>query len=116
MILIAIGIEKIFAKSRLQFISYLTSIFLLAGALYVAFTGSLGGVNNSFFSESVYIKEYDPSVNSLKAIMELDETNLTIRDSGDDLIYGQFDRFTCKPDIEYRLIAVSYTHLTLPTN
>ncbi len=34
-ILIAVGIEKIFAKSRVKVISYLTSVFLFLGAFYM---------------------------------------------------------------------------------
>jgi hypothetical protein len=102
-ILIAVGIEKIFAKSRAKVISYLTSAFLFIGALYIAFSGSLGGVENSFFSKTAFEQEYDPSVRTLYAILELDETDLTIRDSGDEMIYARFNRFTRKPKIEYEV-------------
>lgn len=103
-VLIAVGIEKIFAKSRLQIISYLTSVFLFAGALYIALSGSSGGIAGNFFSRTVFEKEYDPSVRTLHAVLELDETDLTVRDSGDELIYGRFDKFTRKPKIEYDVI------------
>jgi len=103
-ILIAVGIEKIFAKSRVKVISYLTSVFLFLGALYVAFSGSLGGAENSFFSQTTFEQEYDPSVRTLHAVLELDETDLTIRDSGDKMIYARFNRFTRKPKIEYEVI------------
>lgn len=102
-VLIAVGIEKIFAKSRVKVISYLTSVFLFSGALYVAFSGSSGGAANSFFSLATYEQEHDPSVRALHAILKLDETDLTIRDSGDDMIYARFDRFTRKPKIEYKV-------------
>jgi len=40
----------------------------------------------------------------LHAILGLDEIDLTIRDSGDELIYGRFDKFTHKPKIEYEVV------------
>jgi len=100
-VLIAVGIEKIFAKSRAKIISYLTSVFLFLGALYISFSGSLGGIENSFFSQTTYKLEYDPTVRVMHAVLNLDEIDLTIRDSGDELIFGRFDRFTRKPKIEY---------------
>jgi hypothetical protein len=103
-VLIAVGIEKIFTKSKLQFISYLTSIFLFFGALYIAFAGSAGNIAGSFFSRSVYTQEYDPTITRLRAVLKLDETDLTIRDSGDDLIYGRFAKFTRKPRIDYEVV------------
>ncbi len=99
-VLIAVGIEKIFTKTRLSFISYLTSVFLFAGAIYVAAADSQRG---SFFSETTYSRSYDPEVKALHATLELDATDVTIRDSGDEMIFGRFDRLTPKPDIRYRV-------------
>ncbi len=103
-VLIGVGIEKIFAKSKLQIISYLTSVFLFFGAMYVAFAGSAGGIAGSFFSRTIFEKEHNPSIRTLHAILGLDEIDLTIRDSGDELIYGRFDKFTHKPKIEYEVV------------
>lgn len=100
-VLIMVGIEKIFAKTRLSFISYLTSIALFVGGLAIAFAGSLGGEDTGFFSSSTYVQDIHDEVSLLKAEMNLDESDLTIRDSGDDLVYARFDKFTRKPRIEY---------------
>lgn len=99
-VLIAIGIEKIFANSRLKVISYMTSVALFFGGLLIAFAGSYGGNQSSFFSESTYKFNDDSSVNEIRVFLDLDGTDLTIRDSGDDLVYGRFDRFTRKPKIK----------------
>jgi len=111
-VLIAVGIEKIFAKSRAKIISYLTSVALLLGALWIAFSGSLGGAECSFFSKTTFKMAYDPSIRAVHAVLDLDETDLTIRDSGDDLIYGSFDRFTRKPKTEYEIVG-SEANITL---
>ena len=99
--LIAIGIEKIFTKTRLSFISYLTSVFLLFGALLIAFAGSYGGQGSDYFSESTYRLDPDPNIKLIKAKLDIEETDLTIRDSGDELVYAKFNKYTRKPRIHY---------------
>ncbi len=100
-LLIAVGVEKIFAKTRLHLISYLTSVFLFVGGMYLVFSGSVGGDDRSFFHETTYRNQADPDVTTLHAILNLSDGDLTIRDAGDDLIYGQFKEFTHKPKIDY---------------
>ena len=102
-VLIAIGIEKIFTNTRFRFISYLTSFGLFFGGLLIAFAGSFGGAQTSFFSETTYALPGEPSIKKLKVSLKLNSTDLTIRDSGDDLIYGRFDRFTRKPKIKEQI-------------
>lgn len=101
-LLIAIGIEKIFTRTRLQFISYLTSVALFAVAMYLAFYYSHDG--GGYFSTTTHRIGDDSRVEVVRAELDLGATNLTIRDSGSDLIYGRFDRFTRKPDIDYRIV------------
>ncbi|MCK4607273.1 MAG: hypothetical protein KAU35_08270 [candidate division Zixibacteria bacterium] len=100
-VLILIGIEKIFTKSRLQFISYFTSFLLLVGGIGIAFYSSWNDHEGSFFSQTSHRVDFDPEVKKLSAVLKLGETDLTIRDSGDDLVFGRFDRFTQKPRISY---------------
>lgn len=98
-VLIAVGIEKIFANSRLKFISYISTIGLVSVGFLIAFSGSFGGHNTSFFSETTYQIDNDSSVNKIEAYLHLDATNLTIRDSGSDIMDARFDKFTRKPKI-----------------
>ncbi|RKX22512.1 MAG: hypothetical protein DRP35_01765 [Candidatus Zixiibacteriota bacterium] len=102
-VLIAVGVEKIFTKTKLQFISYLTSIALFIGGFSIAFLAGAGGMDENFFSETTYIKDFDPSIKKLSAELRFNNTDLTIRDSGSDLIYGKFDEFTRKPEINYEI-------------
>jgi hypothetical protein len=112
-LLIAIGIEKIFTKSRLQFISYLTSILIFAGALYAAFETSRLGEDTSFFSSRTIHERVRPSVKTIEAVLKLDDGDVTIRDATDDLLYGRFREFSFKPrydfDIEDDLARVTLT-------
>ena len=99
--LIAVGIEKIFTGSRLQFISYLTTIALVAGAVYVAYSVSGGIGRSSFFTRTTFVEDWDSSVENLRAVLRLGDGSLTIRDSGDDMVYARFREFTHKPYINY---------------
>lgn len=103
-LLIAIGIEKIFSKTKLQMISYASSVAILVGGLAVAFAGNYGERAGSFFSESQVTKMHDENVKRIAAEIDVDETALTIRDSGDDIVYATFDRFTRKPDVKYEIV------------
>ncbi len=112
-VLIAVGVEKIFARTRLRFISYLTSIALFAGGLGMALYGSYGGEDMSYFSQTTYTTQADSNVGLIKASLDMEETNLTIRDSGPDVIYGRFDKFTRKPKIDYAVQdSVAEIHMT----
>jgi len=103
-LLIAIGIEKIFSKTKLQLISYLSSVAILAGGLAVAFAGNYSERAGGFFSESQVTKMHDENVKRIVAEVDVDKTALTIRDSGDDIINATFDRFTRKPDVKYEIV------------
>lgn len=101
LLLIAIGVEKIFTRSKFQFISYVTTVALVVGGLYIAFASSSGGVNTSFFSDTTYEKEFDPSVTEVSATVDIGDGHLRIRDATDELVYGKFAQFTPKPKIDY---------------
>ncbi len=103
-VLIAVGLEKIFANTRVKIISYLTSVALFGAGLLIAFAGSYGGSDSSFFSEATFELPDRRDIQYLRTSLDVDATDLTIRDSGDKLIYGRFDRFTRKPEIEQEFI------------
>ncbi len=102
--LIAIGIEKIFTRTKLQFLSYASSFLILFSGLGIAFVGSYNDPRGDFFSESYFEKKHDNSVERISANLEIDETVLTIRDSGGEIVYASFDRYTRKPEIDYEVI------------
>ena len=100
-LLIAIGIEKIFTKTKLEAVAYLTTIAFVGAAFYIAVTGSSGGDRSSFFSEYEEIIQMEDGIEAIQARIELDNTDLTIRDATEYLAYGRFNEFTRKPDFEY---------------
>lgn len=99
-VLIAIGIEKIFTRTKVQFISYLTSIALFAGGFIIAFVGSTTGIYGDFFTATTIQEDIKPDIKYIKSTLRVADTDITIRDSGDKLILGQFDQYTKKPDYE----------------
>ncbi|MEE8577688.1 MAG: hypothetical protein V3T31_10570 [candidate division Zixibacteria bacterium] len=100
-LLIAIGIEKIFTRSRMEFISYLSSVALFAGAIFLVIDNSSDGADGSYFKRTTYYKKYDPSVSELHAVLDIGDADLTIRDATDDMVFGRFAQFTRKPKITY---------------
>lgn len=103
-LLIAIGIEKIFTKTKFQIVSYATSILIFAAGLGFAVSENFGYSTGSYFSESHVAKQHDDSVKRIVAEVEVDATALTIRDSGEDIINASFDRFTRKPEWKYDVV------------
>lgn len=98
--LIAVGIEKIFTKSKLQFISYLTTFGIFFCGLAFAFISSGISSDSDFFTKSDYREEMQPEVKRINAVLYLDKSDLEIRDAGDDLVYCAFDKYTRKPKIK----------------
>jgi hypothetical protein len=101
-VLIAIGIEKIFTRSRLELISYATSVLLVAGGLFLAFRSGSGGRDNDFFSESDGRVQEKGDIKALNASINLDEENLTVQDYSEDVAEWRFKKFSRKPAIDYR--------------
>lgn len=103
-VLIAIGLEKIFTRTRLEAISYLTSVLLVAGGVFLAFRSGTGGRSADFFSDADGRIQEESGLKVLNAVIKLDEENLTVRDVSKDLAEWQFKRFTRKPVIDYHRV------------
>jgi len=104
-LLIAIGIEKIFAGTKFRMVSYATTILLVAAGFWVAFEGcNRNGAVSSFFEAETIREEADPSVVATTAVLRLGTGSITIRDATDDLIYGSFGEWTFKPRFEHKVV------------
>lgn len=102
-LLIAIGLEKIFTKTKASHVAYATTVLVFIGGLWVVLAGSRGGTDDSFFSETTYEVPNDGSVSTMRAVIDLGDGNLTIRDASEKLFDGQFRQFTVKPEIDYKV-------------
>jgi hypothetical protein len=104
-LLIAIGIEKIFAKTRFKAFAYLSTVLLAGGALYVAFEGSRFSDHSSFFeSGSISWDADDEPVDVIDAVLKLGDASLTIRKATRDLFYARFDEWSHKPRSSKRIV------------
>lgn len=99
--LIAVGLEKIFTNTKAQAVAYATTLFLVAGGLWIVLNGSRGGDERSFFSQTEYSRDRDASISTLRATLDLGHADLTVRDATEELVYAQFREFSKKPDISF---------------
>lgn len=101
-LLIAIGIEKIFTRTRFEAVSYLSSVIVLAGGVWI---GVRDGANSgtSFFQAQTIEQKVEPNVSLLEASVHLGDGDLTVRDATDELVYGKFREYSEKPKYDYFL-------------
>jgi hypothetical protein len=97
-VLIAIGIEKIFARTQFKLIAYLSSLLMVAGALYVVIDSQRYGETGSYFESSSIRFDPDEEVTEIAAVLELGDANLTIRNAADELLYARFGQYSFKPE------------------
>lgn len=100
-LLIAIGLEKIFTKSKFQFVSYLTSVLVFAAAIFLAMEAGTYSNSGSFFRSKTIHQGARDSVKAIQAVLKLGDGDLTIRDATDELLYGRFREFSSKPRYDF---------------
>ncbi len=100
-LLIIIGLEKIFAHTRLKFIAYLTSVALAALVVYVAIAG-LPFESNSYRTTDRYSVDHDPEIEQLQVRIYTKDTDLTIDDRPGLLFYATSRGSGRKPSFSYR--------------
>ncbi len=101
LLLIAIGIEKIFQKTKLSFISYISPLLLVLAIAFVAIDSGSNNKVYGYFSSSEWTEDYDPDVKLIEAKIEHQDADLYVGRSRQYLISAKFDRFTSKPDIDF---------------
>jgi len=102
LILIAIGLEKIFSKTKLKFISYLAPLTLVAAMVWVAVDVGPDRWSRSFTERYNWKTELDKSVEKIDAVIDHGRRDLTVSRSGINLASVKFDRATRKPDIDFK--------------
>ena len=100
-LLIAIGIEKIFLKSRLEFISYLAPFLIVAAMVFVAVETGPDYDRDGIFSSYRWSEEIDPSINTIKAEIDHGRADIRIGHTRSYLASARIDRFIRKPKIEF---------------
>lgn len=100
-LLIAIGIEKIFLKTRLEFISYLAPFLIVATMVYVAVETGPDYDRDGIFSRYRWTEEIDPSIHTIKAEIDHGRADIRIGHTRSYLASARIDRFIRKPDIDF---------------
>ncbi|MBN2227382.1 MAG: hypothetical protein JW763_08450 [candidate division Zixibacteria bacterium] len=100
-LLIAIGVEKIFLHSRLHVLSYLSSVILVGTMALVAINSHADQGEGDFFSAYRWSEDADPNIKLIIARIDHDCNDLFVRQGSSDLIYGRFDRFSRRPSIAF---------------
>lgn len=101
--LIAIGIEKIFNRSKLKIISYASSVLFVVAVLALALESSSHFSDTSVFSSKVIRESMKSTISEVKAYVDLGDDDLRIRESTNDLLWARFDEGTFKPHYEYKV-------------
>ena len=103
LILIAIGVEKICTKTRFQFIAYLAPVILAVVVVWVAFegVGTDGGRLIHRSGNYRYTLDMEPGVKEIKAVFDLDDTDVRLRDTRADLFRARSSGWRATPDVEY---------------
>ena len=102
-LLIVIGLEKIFTKTKLQAISYLTSLALAGAVLWAVFGG---GINyRADGRASRYRIDSDNSVDRIDARIEIKDNDLDIRGTDRYLFSSDYDGWGRNPEINYEVFS-----------
>lgn len=100
LLLIAIGFEKIFLKSKWQFLSYLSPVFIVAFMIYVAVDiGPAQYRHYGFLKSQNWQVDMDDTVKRVKALISHGSSDLNIDRTGTYLASARFDRLSRKPRI-----------------
>ncbi|MEE9443391.1 MAG: DUF5668 domain-containing protein [candidate division Zixibacteria bacterium] len=101
-ILIAIGVEKIFAKSKAVFISYLAPVLFSGIVLWVAIGSSYSNLDFSRRGDTYkYEIEKDAEISSVEMTLDVKNVDINLKKTASDLFNGRFKRRKYKPDIDY---------------
>lgn len=100
-ILIAIGVEKVFSKGNLKFISYLAPFLMVGTMVYVGFVTDSGWCDEGTYTSSRWSETIDESVVLLDAQIDHYSNDLRIGNSYSDMVKARFDRYSRRPKIEY---------------
>lgn len=105
LLLIAIGVEKIFTRSKVEFIAYLSPVALAVIVVWVAFGGfSTGDFRLIRHGDAYqYVIDSDPGVKRVKAVFDLDDTDMDLKDTGARLFSSRSSGWRAVPRVEYDL-------------
>ncbi|MEW6015710.1 MAG: DUF5668 domain-containing protein [Candidatus Zixiibacteriota bacterium] len=104
LILIAIGLEKVFQRSKWSFIAYLSPLILIVAMVAVAVETGSEGEDKGYFSTYRWEQPTDATMTLLDVTVEHGGADIFMNRTTTDLISARFDRFSRKPEIKFEEI------------
>ena len=106
-LLIAIGVEKIFTNSKYQAIAYAAPVILVLSAFVIAASDDNLSFGEGYLESKIIIEDFDSDIGFVEAVIDLGEGDLEIRDAVDELLLGRFREFSSKPEYRFERVADS---------
>jgi len=105
LILIAIGVEKIFTRTRAEVFAYLAPVALAAVVVWVAFDGFTVGDYRltKRGSDYRYIIDMDSDAERIQAAFDLDDTDIDLKSTGTRLFQARSRGWKSVPGVDYEL-------------
>jgi hypothetical protein len=100
-LLIAIGLEKIFQKTSLHFLAYLSPVILAGGMILVAFDTGTEPTFRNYFSSYRWSEDADSTIRVIDADIDHGRYDFFINGSSFNLASAKFNRFSRKPSINF---------------
>jgi len=100
-LLIALGIEKIFYKTSARIISYLSPIALVLFMFYLAIDVGEGEPQSSYFSRMRWEEKADNTIKLIESKIDHGSQDLRVGYSMNMLAEVRAERYTRKPDIDF---------------
>jgi len=103
LILIAIGLEKIFTRSKVEFIAYLPILGLAAAVLWVAFDGfnDDGDYRIRTGRGYRYTVDMESDINKIKAKFDFGDVDVSMSGTGTRLFRARSSAYKWIPDVEF---------------
>ncbi len=98
-LLIAIGVEKIFAHTRAQAVSYLSTVAMAAVVLYVAW-GGMGDYRTDRSTDWSYSAD-GKTISRLVGQIDMHKNDLTLRGNGTSIVRARYDGSFRQPRIAH---------------
>ena len=104
LILIAIGIEKIFQNTKLVFISYLSTVALVAVVIWASLGSvGLGHCWFSFGGQTRYEIDTDENISRISTVINMDDDDLYLKAGNRYLFASRYEGFGRSPEVDYNI-------------
>lgn len=101
LILISIGLEKIFLHTSFRFLSYIAPFILIAGMVYAGIVSESDSYRDDSFWSRRWSEDIGDSVKKIEANIDHRQVDISIGQSHTGKMRANFDRFGRRPSVEY---------------